>query len=115
MKKLLRLGFFLIAIIFLVSCDSKDEPVTDIGVIQKELQTVIKDNSITKCSVIYYYSNFPTTEYSNCDFSISNGSLIITSQYPSGRKYEHRFNLLYLSNYEYSDNYISFYFSNIHN
>jgi len=106
MKKLLKSGFFLLAIIFLVSCSS-NEPVTDIGVIQKELQTVVKDNAITKCAVFSYQR----TEYANCDFLISNGSLIITrNEY--GTITKHSFNLLYLSSYKYSENYINFYFLN---
>ena len=114
MKKLMKLGFFLIATICLVSCDK--EPVTDIGVIQTELKTVIKDNSITKCSVIVYDSNLSQkVVYSNSDFSISNGSLIITAQHVSGGQYEQRYNLLYLSNYTYAGNYIYFYFSGIYN
>lgn len=106
MKKLLRSGFFLLTIIFLVSCNN-NEPVTDIGTIQKELQTVVKDNAITKCAV--FSSQY--TEYVNCDFLISNGTLIITrNEY--GIITKHSFNLLYLSSYKYSGNYINFYFLN---
>ena len=95
------------------ACES--EPITDIGKIEKELKTVVKDNGITKCSVIVYDSNLsPKVVYSNTDFSITNGSLVIVADHVSGGKYEQRYNLLYLSNYEFSDGYIYLYFSNIY-
>jgi hypothetical protein len=101
-------------LVSLSACES--EPITDISKIEKELKAVVKDNGITKCSVIVYDSNLsPKVVYSNTDFSISNGSLVISGKLISGNNYEQRYNLLYLSNYVFSDNYISFYFSNVYN
>lgn len=96
----------------LASCES--EPITDLAKIEKELKTVIKNNAITKCSIITYDSNLNEKAiYTNSDFSIKSGSIVIIALHISGEKYEQRYNLLNLSNYKFANGYIYFYFSMI--
>lgn len=101
MKKLLNLGFLLIAIAFFVSCKSNEpEKLTDIDKIEADLQRVVKENGVTKCSIFVNQSDFSQKViYSNMDFSISNGFLVISGNDINNKKFEISYNLLYLSNY----------------
>ena len=82
-----------------VSCEK--EPTTDIGVIEKELKNVIKENNITTCNVILLAEKGAYAAHKNVSFEIQGGFLIV----------EHdRYNLLYLSKYEVYET-ITFYFA----
>lgn len=113
MKNLIKYTpIILLCFVLLASCES--EPITDLAKIEKELKTVIKNNAITKCSIITYDSNLNEKAiYTNSDFSIKSGSIVIIALHISGEKYEQRYNLLNLSNYKFANGYIYFYFSMI--
>ena len=82
-----------------VSCEK--EPVTDIGVIEKELKDVIRENNITTCDVILTSETGTYAAHKNASFEIKGGFLIV----------EHnRYNLLYLSKYDIYET-ITFYFA----
>jgi len=104
-----RFSVLLVLLISFAGCES--EPVTDIAKIEKELKTVVKDNGITKCSVVMRNYNYQASEeFYNSDFTISNGSLIIHGVNYLGATSEKRYNLLNLSSYDFSGNYFYFYF-----
>ena len=68
-----------------VSCEK--EPITDIGVIEKELKDVIRENNITTCYVMLISETGTYAAHKNASFEIKGGFLIV----------EHnRYNLLYL-------------------
>lgn len=105
MRKLLKLGYLLIAIPFFVSCESSNEPenLTDIDKIEGDLNRVVEENGVTKCTIFVYQSDLTQKEiYSNVDFTFSNGFLVISGYDINAKKFEIRFNLLYLSNYSIS-------------
>jgi len=116
MRKLLNLGVLLIAITFFVSCDSDNEPVnlTDIDKIETKLKKDVEDNNITKCTIYVYQSDLTQKIiYSNMDFSISNGFLVISGYNLSDEKFEINYNLLYLSNYTIRSGQLYLNFTNI--
>ena len=91
-----------------VSCEK--EPITDIGVIEKNLKEIVEANNISKCSIYLLYGEQDYTEHQNADFKIEDGFVIVDRD---------RYNLLYLSKYVltswdgYKENdYIIFYFAN---
>ena len=109
MKNLVRFSVLLVFLISFAGCES--EPVTDIAKIEKELKAVVKDNGITKCSVVERGNNYQASEvFYNADFTISNGSIIIHGENYLGATSEKRYNLLQLTSYDFSGNYIYFYF-----
>jgi ABC-type lipopolysaccharide export system ATPase subunit len=109
MKNLVRFSILLVLLISFAGCES--EPITDIAKIEKELKAVVKDHGITRCSVVVRDYNFQAKEeFYNTDFTISNGSIIVHGVNYSGAKSERRYNLLQLSSYDFSGNYIYFYF-----
>ncbi len=99
-KKLLVYALFVFLPILFASCEQ--EPVTDIGFIEKELKEVVAENGITRCSVHVLYGEQDYCEHRDVEFRIERGFLIVD--------YDH-YNLLYLSKYMSSGNYISFFFA----
>ncbi len=100
MNKLLHASVLLIALIGFVSCNNEPVYKTDLDKIEAELKGAVKDNNITKCTIYINQSDLsPKVIYSEVDFSISNGFIIITGYNDDSGKYEVRYNLLYLSNY----------------
>lgn len=82
-----------------VSCEK--EPITDIGVIEKELKETVEEYNLTKCEVRIVDGR---TKHIDADFEIKGGFLYVE---------EHRYNLLYLSEYYPSHNTLICYFTNI--
>jgi len=91
----------------------KDEPLTDIEKIEKELKEVVKEKGITKCSIVVMYGESTYTEYSNVSFSIGGGFVIVTDN-SNSNAIEVRYNLLYLSKYFTDSKGIALYFANTH-
>jgi len=61
---------------------------------------VVEGNGITKCTMFVYQPDLTQKViYSNGDFTISNGCLVISGYNHNDEKYEIRYNLLYLSEY----------------
>ena len=58
-----------------VSCEK--EPVTDIGVIEKELKDVIRENNITTCYVMLISETGTYAAHKNASFEIKGGFLIL--------------------------------------
>ena len=105
MRKLFKPGYLLIAITLFVSCESRNEPqnLTNTDKIAAELNRVVKENGVTKCSIFIYQSDLTTKEiYSNVDFTFLNGFLVISAYDLNNQKFEISYNLLYLSNYSIS-------------
>lgn len=101
MRKLLKLGILLIAITFFVSCSNNEpENLTDIDKIEANLKKVVDANGVTKCTIFVSLSDSTQKElYSDVDFSISNGFLVISGNDINNKKFEISYNLLYLSTY----------------
>src|ERR1035437_2305584 len=104
MRKLLNLGILFIAITFFVSCsDNKPEDLTGIDKIEANLKKVVAENGVTKCTIFVYQSDSTQREiYSDVDFTISNGFLVISGNDINNKKFEISYNLLYLSTYSIS-------------
>jgi len=111
MKNIIKLSVILLMFISFSACE--DEPVTDIAKIEKELKAVVKDKGITKCSILVMYGGSVYTEYSNVNFSISGGFVIVTDN-SNSNTIEVRYNLLYLSKYFTDSKGIALYFANTH-
>ena len=109
MKNLVRFSILLVLLISFAGCES--EPITDIAKIENELKTVVKDNRITMCSVVVRDYNYQAKEvFYQAEFTISNGCIIIHGVNYSGDPSEKRYNLLQLQSYDFSGDYIYFYF-----
>ncbi len=111
MKNIIKFSVILLMFISFSACE--DEPVTDIAKIEKELKAVVKDKGITKCSIVVMSGESVYTEYSNVNFSISGGFVIVTDN-SNSNTIEVRYNLLYLSKYFTDSKGIALYFANTH-
>jgi len=111
MKNLIRFSLVLVLLVSFSACEP--EPVTDITKIEKELKTVVKEKGITKCSIVVMYGETIHTEYSNIDFTI-NGGFIVVKDNSNSNAIEVRYNLLYLSKYFTDSKGIALYFANTH-
>lgn len=111
MRNVIKLSIILLLSISFFSCEQ--EPVTDIAKIEKELKTVIKEKGLTKCSIVVMYGESTYTEYSNIDFTISGGFVIVNDN-SNNNVIQVRYNLLYLSKYFTDTKGIAFYFANTH-
>jgi hypothetical protein len=113
MRNVVRFSVIILLLMSFVGCEN--EPITDIAKIEKELKIVVKDHGITKCSVVVRdNSSNAIIEFSNTDFIVNNGCLIVFGTNYAGTKYEKRYNLLYLSTYEFSGNFMYLYFANVY-
>jgi len=112
MKKFICLTVLCLGL--LCSC----EPQTDILVIEKELKTIIKENGITKCTIINLYGERTYVEHIKVDFEIKNGFICINhiDEYGNTTGIQYKYNLLYLSKYEIFpwEKVIDCYFANTH-
>ena len=106
MKKVLNLVLMLITLSLFSSCESD----TDIEIVQNQLQSFVKENKVTKCTIIVQTGENVSTDHQNVDFTIEKGFVVIKGL-GLNNKGQERYNLLFLSKYLYNiDNSLVLYF-----
>lgn len=107
MKKTLNLVLILITLSLFTSCESD----TDIEIVQNQLQSFVKENKITKCTIIVLDGEYAYTDHQNVDFTIEKGFVVINGNGENNKVYQERYNLMFLSKYLYNvDNRLVLYF-----
>lgn len=108
MKKVLNLVLMLITLSLFSSCESD----TDIEIVQNQLQSFVKENKVTKCTIIVQTGENVSTDHQNVDFTIEKGFVVIKGL-GLNNKGQERYNLLFLSKYVHTaDNKLVLYFCN---
>ena len=112
MKKVLNLALILITLSLFTACE-RDR---DIEYIENILQSFIKENKISKCTIIVISGGSSNTEHQDVDFTIENGFVIVKANEADNKEYQEKYNLKYISEYMYDvdNNSLLFYFKSPH-
>lgn len=115
MKEIIKIGTLILFFALISSCE-KEEVLTDSGKIEKELKSIINEYDITKCYIYSFNNGSNVNLYSNVEFFVDGGFIVVENRVDLySVKYE-RLNLTYLVKYQYYSNSktINFYFSNVY-